>query len=189
MTRKSPPGREKLLAAAERLFAAQGFDAVSTKTLAQEAGVTIGALYHHFPSKDDVYRATLEYALAKLPPSPEPHGDAREQLYRSVAWYVEVIASSSDAARLLRRELIEPHLGVAISEFAVFAKPLADFRSLLREIAPDLNADMAIAATVSLIFGMSGLKGLRRVLPGLAPTLEDSGAIARVVTDIVLRDL
>ncbi len=50
--------RERLLAAAMRRFAADGFDATSVRAIATDAGVATGLLYAHFDSKD-----TLLFAL------------------------------------------------------------------------------------------------------------------------------
>jgi TetR/AcrR family transcriptional regulator, transcriptional repressor for nem operon len=51
---KSPRGqaREKLLEAALKLIRARGYSATSVDDLCKEAGVTKGAFFHHFPSKD-----------------------------------------------------------------------------------------------------------------------------------------
>lgn len=46
--------REKVLAAAEELFAEQGYDATSVAQVVARAGVTKGALYHHFAAKEDL---------------------------------------------------------------------------------------------------------------------------------------
>lgn len=59
MTRHLPRGqqtRERILATALRLFARRGYSAVSIEEIAQEAGVTKGAVYHWFADKDDVGR-------------------------------------------------------------------------------------------------------------------------------------
>jgi AcrR family transcriptional regulator len=52
--------RGALLAAARTLFAAQGFHATSTEDLVRAAGVTRGALYHHFTDKRALFRAVVE---------------------------------------------------------------------------------------------------------------------------------
>jgi AcrR family transcriptional regulator len=52
--------RGRLIATARRLFAERGFAATSTEEILGEAGVSRGALYHHFPSKTDLFRATFE---------------------------------------------------------------------------------------------------------------------------------
>ncbi|MDQ3936229.1 MAG: TetR/AcrR family transcriptional regulator [Actinomycetota bacterium] len=50
----------QLVEAARRLFAADGYEATSLDDVVAEAGVTKGALYHHFGSKRDLFRAVYE---------------------------------------------------------------------------------------------------------------------------------
>jgi AcrR family transcriptional regulator len=52
--------RAALLAAARRLFAEKGYAACGTPELAQAAGLTRGALYHHFADKQALFRAVVE---------------------------------------------------------------------------------------------------------------------------------
>jgi len=52
--------REALIQAARELFGAQGYAATSTEDVVARAGVTKGALYHHFNGKEDLFRAVLE---------------------------------------------------------------------------------------------------------------------------------
>lgn len=52
--------RAALMAAARTLFGERGFAATSTEDIVSTAGVTKGALYHHFTGKDDLFRAVFE---------------------------------------------------------------------------------------------------------------------------------
>ena len=52
--------RAALIAAARACFAEQGFDASSTDAVLARAGVSKGALYHHFASKADLLAAVFE---------------------------------------------------------------------------------------------------------------------------------
>ncbi|HEV8065906.1 MAG TPA: TetR/AcrR family transcriptional regulator [Acidimicrobiales bacterium] len=52
--------RAALLAAARELFGAQGYAATSIDEVVTRAGVTKGALYHHFADKESLFRGVLE---------------------------------------------------------------------------------------------------------------------------------
>ncbi|MDE3169562.1 MAG: TetR family transcriptional regulator, partial [Acidobacteriota bacterium] len=52
--------RRKLLAAAEKIFARDGFEAARLADIAALAGYTRGAFYAHFKSKEDIFFALLE---------------------------------------------------------------------------------------------------------------------------------
>jgi AcrR family transcriptional regulator len=57
---KAEATRRALVGAARDLFGEQGFAATSVDEIARRAGVTKGALYHHFRDKDDLFRAVVE---------------------------------------------------------------------------------------------------------------------------------
>ncbi|HXB88600.1 TetR family transcriptional regulator [Mycobacterium sp.] len=52
--------RDALIAAARPLFAAQGFAEAALETIVRAAGVTRGALYHHFADKTELFAAVFE---------------------------------------------------------------------------------------------------------------------------------
>lgn len=57
---RSASTRGKLVKAARALFARRGYAAVSTEEIVRRAGVTRGALYHQFPTKEDLFLAVYE---------------------------------------------------------------------------------------------------------------------------------
>ena len=52
--------RAALVAAARELFSERGFAGAAREEIVERAGVTRGALYHHFASKEDLFRAVYE---------------------------------------------------------------------------------------------------------------------------------
>jgi AcrR family transcriptional regulator len=63
--RKSERMRDAILEAAVRRIAATGYHATSIKKIASDGGFSIGALQHHFPSKEALMIALVERALAR----------------------------------------------------------------------------------------------------------------------------
>ena len=56
-----PTTKEKILFTALRLFARDGYEAVSVSTIAGELGMTKGALYKHYKNKRDIFDSIFEH--------------------------------------------------------------------------------------------------------------------------------
>jgi AcrR family transcriptional regulator len=63
--RQAAARREQILQTALTLFAAQGFDATSTRQIAKEAGIAEGLIFHYFPTKASLLTAILEDRLER----------------------------------------------------------------------------------------------------------------------------
>jgi AcrR family transcriptional regulator len=59
---KGEQTRQDLLTAAKRLFLSQGFSATPMRQIAREVGITPGAIYNHYPGKDELFTAVLQNA-------------------------------------------------------------------------------------------------------------------------------
>ncbi len=59
-------GETAILDAAVKLFSEKGYDAVSMRGVAQQAGVSKANIYHHFESKETLYRAILFASATEL---------------------------------------------------------------------------------------------------------------------------
>ena len=60
MQQRSEETRTKIIEAAIKLFSNNGYNKASVDDICAEAGVSKGAFYHHFPSKQAVFIALLE---------------------------------------------------------------------------------------------------------------------------------
>lgn len=63
---RSASTRDALVAAGRALFAADGYAEVSTAAVVRTAGVTRGALYHHFTDKSELFAAVFETVEAEV---------------------------------------------------------------------------------------------------------------------------
>jgi AcrR family transcriptional regulator len=59
-SRKGPFTRKQILDASLRLFSDKGFARTSVRDIAKAAGITDAAIYYHFPSKRDLFKALFE---------------------------------------------------------------------------------------------------------------------------------
>jgi len=86
--------RAALIASGRRLFASQGYDAVAAEQIVEDAGVTRGALYHHFDGKAGLFEAVfLEIeteVMAKFPLEEFAAGDPMAVLRSGVSRFLEL---------------------------------------------------------------------------------------------------
>jgi AcrR family transcriptional regulator len=111
---RSAQTRAALVSAARELFADKGFAATSRDEIAARAGVTRGALYHHFDSKTAVAAAVvveLESELvARVVDAAREGEDVRAQLHRGCRAYMDACADPTVARILVDAPAV---LGVA----------------------------------------------------------------------------
>ncbi|MFE3329775.1 TetR/AcrR family transcriptional regulator [Streptomyces sp. NPDC059176] len=95
--------RRKIMDAARDLFVRRGIEATTTEALLGAAGVSRGAMYHHFDSREDLVAAVYEEeAAAAIARAADgmPEGASRERLITGcLAWLDQV--SQPETARIL----------------------------------------------------------------------------------------
>jgi AcrR family transcriptional regulator len=102
-----PASRERILDAAEQLFAQHGLAGAGVRDIAQAAGLTPASLYNHFPSKEALYEAVLERGvrpllelLQQLSARSHP-ADAMEEIVGAI---MEHLTRTPDLPRLVHHE-------------------------------------------------------------------------------------
>jgi AcrR family transcriptional regulator len=96
--------RERILAAAEEVFARSG-TAASTEDIAARAGVAIGTVFRHFPTKQDLLAAIVKELLARLTAEVAElaKGDPSTALFDFFTRVVEQAAAKQAVVELLAR--------------------------------------------------------------------------------------
>lgn len=103
------PVPQRLLAAATRLFADQGYDRTSVQEIVEAAGVTKGALYHYFGSKDDllheIYGRLLRLQQERLDAVAGREAPVESRLRDAAADVVVTTIDNLDDARIFFRSM------------------------------------------------------------------------------------
>lgn len=157
MNHRRQVSRDALLDAAERLFIERGYAAVSTRDLAEEAGVNLAAIQYHFGSKAKLFVEAVRRIMSrKEHTSPfatleGPHGSPHEAAVcfaRFVALFLKELAAPTgpDVCRIIFREAFgeteqEPEIRNEIISSMVegLHRPsLERLVGVLRAISPDV---------------------------------------------------
>lgn len=163
--------RARILEAARRKFAAHGFDSASNRALADEAGLTTGAIYHYFDSKIDIYVAVYqdarELAYARFEKAIVGRDSFAEQLSATLEAAHELNLEDPTLAQFLGASRVDlardPQLAAALREVEeanpiVFFDRMIDFGIETGEIAEEdrrLVASLLRTLTVGLTDAVS----------------------------------
>ncbi|GAA1210028.1 TetR/AcrR family transcriptional regulator [Prauserella alba] len=176
--RRRPATEQRLVAAAERLFAEHGVGAVSLRAVMQAAETNVAAIHYHFGSKEGLLEAVLRSRLdqvsaerqAVLEGLPDGEVSARE-LAQAVVRPVAAVRASGGAPwiRLVGRLLAtrDPGLNTISETFfernAVFVELLARLdrdasrRTLDFRLAQAMNVTLNVLGDVEQTRGLQGL--------------------------------
>lgn len=125
--RKPRPGRDGLVVAATRLFAERGIHGTSLQQVAEAAGVSKAAIYHHFRTKEQVAEAVLAPALeaiAQIVRTARLHEDRRTQVESVIIGLADQAVRHRDLWAIVLHDTAVERVLAGDSEFA------ADFAQL-----------------------------------------------------------
>ncbi|MEV3925278.1 TetR/AcrR family transcriptional regulator [Actinomadura coerulea] len=169
--------RAKVLAAAEEVFAVQGTSA-STEEVARKAGVGIGTVFRHFPTKESLLEAVLVALLERLAAEARGLRSADDPGAAFFGFFGRVVAQAA-AKQAVTEALAEA--GVDAREATGRAGP--DLKAALGVLlgraqeAGAVRADVGAGEVMALLAGMSYAAGragaredvLRIAFDGLRP--------------------
>lgn len=108
------PTKERILEAAEEVFAERGFEGASTREIAAKAQVNISSLHYHWASKDALYIAIVARVLDSLRERvrqsfvADGEGlDAHQLIERAMGGVFDFFADNPHAARILLRRIVD----------------------------------------------------------------------------------
>src|SRR6266581_2452736 len=77
--------RQRILQAARRLFADNGFDSTTTRDIAIAAQIATGTLFNYFPTKEDVLASLAAEAIAQVDAPTDAAASLAEALFALIA--------------------------------------------------------------------------------------------------------
>ncbi|GAY12101.1 TetR/AcrR family transcriptional regulator [Pseudonocardia sp. N23] len=147
MTDDARPARERILDAAETLFAEAGFEATPTSRIADRAGVPKGLVHYYFARKPDLLEALVERLPDERvdPAAVVVAGDVTESLNRLVDALDASLDSSALLSHLLWREA-DTHPAVLDALRTRFDLLVHQIRDVIVAALPRCGADVDSAA-------------------------------------------
>ncbi len=139
MTRPSEITRERILRAAERLFAEHGYDGTSIRAIVGKARVNQAAVNYHFAGKDGLYREVLRASFRALTEQQLAHAEESKSQSREAALgefvrrQLRPLAASDELSRHIRIFNWE-----AVRPTAVFRKLMSEEAAPFMGVAVDL---------------------------------------------------
>ena len=152
--------RERILTAAERIFARRGFFAAKVSDVAKEAGVADGTIYLYFKSKDDLLISLFERRMTQvnetLRTTIASIASPREQLRAIIKTYLQLVHDEPTAAEVLTIELRQSSKFMKEYENPQFADFLRLLGGIITAAQDQGELDRSIPAHVAarMIFGM-----------------------------------
>jgi AcrR family transcriptional regulator len=197
---RRPPKQERsqetvavLMEATERVLAKEGYQAATTNRIAEVAGVSIGTLYHYFPTKEALIEALVhrmwadELALVEARAELVTDAPVAVAVREVVHAFVEMVQRREALVRRWYAEV--PHLGQLELGLELTEGAIALVRTGLErrreDLRPEVAADISFAADFAVKMTMAAVRTAARDYPQQLA----SGALEDAVTAMITRYL
>jgi AcrR family transcriptional regulator len=188
--RRALETRERIIEAAGRVFARRGYGQASVQDIADEAEISMGALYHHFSSKEELFRAIVEDHMRRevMEYEPQPAASVREAIEHFVAYQIEHLRREPELSGLsmeLWAQAAREEWARAVSagSFRVFRELLARLIGIAQQ-AGAARRDLDVEASAMLLEALFLGLDIQRTVD---PAAVDLDALAGTWADLIER--
>jgi AcrR family transcriptional regulator len=149
--------RERILQAADTLFGRAGFDATTTREIAERSGVNKALIHYHFKSKEGLLGSLLDHYYEQLAQTVQQalsgEADLRERMHRLLDTYVDFLADNLNFARMVQREASG---GQHMERIRAHMAPLFSLgTALVKQLYPTARqGDLAAEQLLTSFYGM-----------------------------------
>ncbi len=173
--------RAEIVAALLRIVGERGVQALSTANLAEEVGLTTGALFRHFATLEEMWRAATHYAVEKIEATfPEASLPPKERLLELARNRVRLLGGDAGLAWLMRSEqayLVLPEDAVAQLQVLVTRSRKFLLGALKEGVAEgvfrdDIEPELLLVPVMGTVHTLIGITGVHRTATGRKPSTE-----------------
>ena len=157
---KTSEKRQRILAAALKVFAQRGFYSANVSEVAREASVADGTIYLYFKNKDDLliqlFEDRMEYLICRLREGLEKAGGSvPDRLMTMIRAHLQISAESPSLAEFITLELRQSSKFVKEYQNEKFSEYLTVVRNLIEEGQQDgsLRSDLDARVAARAVFG------------------------------------
>lgn len=172
-TRKPTEERQReIVLAVLRIIGGRGISSLTTATIAAEIGVTSGALFRHYDSLDDIFRAVLHYAQTTIETTfPDPTLPPMERLFTLARNRVKLLGGSPGLAWLMRSEQVDglfPRDAVEVL-WDVTRRSKEFIEQALQQgveegaIRSDIDIEVLLILIMGTMHALIGIPGIRQI--------------------------
>jgi AcrR family transcriptional regulator len=196
---KAERSRRQVLNAALELFSRQGYRGTSVREIAEMAGVSTGAVYHHFPGKEAILNSLIdEYLRAtenprfpfnraisagKFPENIEDLGYAARDSVREYARYLTLIYVDVIEFQGAHIRKVYPQFG---SRFLAMLEQQGQLEEVRTRLRSGVSPKLALMLTARIFFNYFAIEILFGVRE---PFGIDSSQMIHEIADILRRGL
>lgn len=164
MQQRSEETRSKIMDSAVKLFSTRGFSAASVDEICEEAGISKGAFYHHFESKQALFLALLDSWLQAIDNAIEASKDktAPETFMQMTEAFPYIFETAGDGLPMFLEFWLQASRDKTIWEASIapYRRYHKYFTSLIKkgvdegsfvEVDPELTSRMIVATAMGLL--------------------------------------
>lgn len=194
MQKRSEETRRGIMDAAVQIFSRAGYEAASVNDICQSAGVSKGAFYHHFPSKQQLFLAIIEDWLktidAQLFTQAGDAGNVPQSLNRMAKMLGFIFEAASGQLPMFLEFMVQASRDQAVWDATI--APYRRYQGLFEEmiekgqgegsIRPEVNAQTTSWVLISLAVGIL-LQGV------IDPNMADWNEVTRSGVQMILESI
>jgi AcrR family transcriptional regulator len=184
---RARPGKTAIMRAAVAVMGEVGYEAASMRDMAARAGVSVAALYYHFPSKADLLREFLdeawELSLARIDRRLRLAGDDPEARLDAVVGTIVAGQIHDDFAKLASNVALRDHVRLAAPDRTTIERKHARMRSIVERVI----ADGVDAGRFTIAEPLAGAKAVLALANYTAKSLAADGKSTDDVIAVIQR--